>query len=117
MEEMYYHKPNINIKDSVKNIFNTMKQENLIESQDSFSKLILNKSKHYYSAVLAKKNVSFSINALSNLISQLGFLQREHRNNPQIDKLYENAVKCLDKRIRDIHIPCHNLQIRLPLKD
>ncbi len=116
MEALYHHRSNINIKDVVKNIFYTMKQENLIESQDNFS-ILMDKSKHYYSAVLAKKEASFSINALSILVSQLDYIRREHQNNPQIDKLYENAVKCLDKRIRDIHIPCHNLQIRLPLKN
>ena len=54
---------------------------------------------------------------LSQLVSQLDFIQRDKTNNPQINRLYENAVKCLDKRVRDIHIPNNYFKLSLPLKE
>lgn len=115
MDSMYYHPPRVDIKENVKEIFTILKKEKLIGSQDDFSTDILNRSKHYFSSILAKEENNFSVDSLSWLVSQLDFMKREY-NTPIINQLYNSAIKCLDKRLKETVIPCHHIQVVLPLK-
>ncbi len=66
--------------------------------------------------IIANEGQDFSVDALSWLVSQLDFIQRDKVNNPQINRLYENAVKCLDKRVKNVYIPNNYFKLSLPLK-
>ncbi len=52
MQEMYYHPTKIDIKDKVKQIYQTMKNYNLVETQTEFSRFILQKSPRYFSMIV-----------------------------------------------------------------
>ena len=114
---MYYHPTKIDIKDKVKQIYQTMKNYNLVETQTEFSRFILQKSPRYFSMIIANEDQDFSVNSLSWLVSQLDLIRRDKINNPQINELYLNAVKCLDKRVKDVIIPNNYFKLSLPLKE
>ncbi len=117
MKEMFYHPTKIDIKENVKQIYQSMKKEDLVKTATEFSRFILQKSPRYYSMIIANEVQDFSVDALSWLVSQLDFIRLDNQNNPQINRLYENAVRLLDKRVRQVYIPNNYFKISLPLKE
>ena len=113
---MYSHTPNIDIKEKVKQIYQSLKKEDLVKTATEFSRFILQKSPRYYSMLMSNENQQFSVDALSWLVSQLDFISKDNQNNPHITRLYENEVQLLDKRVKQVYIPNNYFKLTLPLK-
>lgn len=94
-----------------------MKNYDLVKTQTEFSQYILCLSPRYFSMIIANENQEFSVNSLSYLVSQLDYIRKDNQDNPQINGLYENAVRLLDKRVKDVIIPNNYFKLSLPLKE
>ncbi len=105
------------IKRYVNQVFKTFKQNKIIRSQEEFSKTLLRRSPHYYSMLMASEQ-EFSIASLSNLVGTIRALKQTIESNPDryystaykaFERLEEWGLKILSTRIKEIHIPQHEV--------
>ncbi len=108
------HKHN-NHRRYVANCYTTLKELDLIDTQNNFSQLFLDKHRSYYSSVMARDGINFSINSLSCLVSRLKIAKEQFvKTNEEKEKLkyaYLYGLEYLTKRISKIKIPGQKIVI------
>ena len=79
-------------------VYKYLRKLGLCESQYQFSTQYLNKSKYYYSVILCEQR-SPSIDAVNNLIKNIGTLNEGLTKQMYLNELYEEGEKIITKRL------------------
>ena len=97
----------------VANCFNILKELDLIDTQASFSELYLDKHKSYYSSVLARNDIDFSLHSLSRLVGRLNEtrsnLVRDFEDKEKLRLAYQYGMSYLTERVKHINLPEHEV--------